>query len=76
MIIKLNYVDGFTKFVQTDDFELSPLSLMRNEILSAEVFSDAGKKLFKRKRRNLRKYIKNYKPSPLPDPPVPGEAAQ
>ena len=77
MRIKLTLVDGTIQFIETQSFALSPVETMRSEILEAGVYTDNGKLLAKRRRKNWEHYIKyEYKPESVPQEPVAEQPTQ
>ena len=79
MRIKLTLVDGTVQYLETQSFNLCPVKDMIPEILEAKVYTDHGRLLARRRRKNWKHYIEHeYKPLPKPEAPAeaPAEAPQ
>lgn len=61
MYVKIKYVDGFISYgCVKDNFSLAPVDKMLPEILTAEIFTDNGKRIGICKRKKQKKYILEY----------------
>lgn len=69
MYVKIKYVDGFISYVCVkDNFSLAPVDKMLPEILTAEIFTDNGKRIGICKRKKTKEiYFRIFKKSNKPE---------
>lgn len=77
MRIKLILVDGTVQFLESQAFALSPVETMKPEILEAKVYTDRGRLLVRRRRKNWKRYIEHeYKPEAPSEVPTQEQPAE
>ena len=66
MKVKLTLVDGTIRFMEAvTDYAIGPIESMHPDILEAKVYTDHGRLLALRRRKNW-KYYKEHEYKPLP----------
>ena len=71
MRVKVILVDGTVQYFETPNYALSPVKTMHPDILEVKVYTNHGRLLARRRRKNWKHYIKyEYKPLPPQDPPA------
>lgn len=75
MIIKLKYVFGTVQVFRRDDYTIAPIKETNPAILKVEVFTDEGKKLYKRE-RHFKWFYERFKYKPAPEQNAENKAAE